>query len=391
MSNHQASATPWWLNQRIRGWIAQLLVIAFVAGFFTFVAYNTQVNMQARGISNSLSFFGQEAGFSVIQSLIPYSSSSTYGRVFLVGLLNTLFVSVIGIIFASLLGLVIGIARLSSNWLLARLAGAFIETFRNIPLLLQIFFFYFAVMQVLPTARQSFDLGGLFFFNNRGVYLPRPVPEPAFWAVVIAFVVAIGGVIWLRRWARRRQEETGQPFPVFWGGFGLIIGLPLIVFFLAGMPLGWSVPQLRGFNFQGGLVAIPEFTALLLALTIYTAASIAEIVRSGILSVSHGQTEAARSLGLPNQRVLQLVVLPQALRVIIPPVTSQYLNLTKNSSLATAIGYPDLVSVFAGTALNQTGQAVVIIGITMGVYLTISLSISLLMNVYNQRVRLVER
>jgi general L-amino acid transport system permease protein len=391
MSNHRVNDTPWWLNQRVRGLLAQLLVIAFVAGFFAYLAYNTHVNMQARGISNSLSFMGQEAGFDVIQSLIPYNSTSTYARVFLVGLLNTLFVAAIGIVFASILGLIVGIARLSSNWLLARLAGAFIETFRNIPLLLQIFFFYFAVMQALPTARQSLDIGGLFFLNNRGVYLPRPVPEPAFWAVLAAFVVAVGLTVWLRRWAHRRQDLTGRPFPMFWAGLGIVVGLPLIVFFAAGMPLGWSIPHLRGFNFQGGFAAIPEFTSLLLALTIYTAASIAEIVRSGILSVSHGQTEAARSLGLPNRRVLQLVVLPQALRVIIPPVTSQYLNLTKNSSLATAIGYPDLVSVFAGTALNQTGQAVVIIAITMGVYLAISLTISLLMNWYNHRVRLIER
>ncbi|MEJ2632877.1 MAG: amino acid ABC transporter permease [Acidihalobacter sp.] len=391
MSNHRVNDTPWWLNQRVRGLLAQLLVIAFVAGFFAYLAYNTHVNMQARGISNSLSFMGQEAGFDVIQSLIPYNSTSTYARVFLVGLLNTLFVAAIGIVFASILGLIVGIARLSSNWLLARLAGAFIETFRNIPLLLQIFFFYFAVMQALPTARQSLDIGGLFFLNNRGVYLPRPVPEPAFWAVLAAFVIAAGLTVWLRRWAHRRQDLTGRPFPMFWVGLGIVVGLPLIVFFAAGMPLGWSIPHLRGFNFQGGFAAIPEFTSLLLALTIYTAASIAEIVRSGILSVSHGQTEAARSLGLPNRRVLQLVVLPQALRVIIPPVTSQYLNLTKNSSLATAIGYPDLVSVFAGTALNQTGQAVVIIAITMGVYLAISLTISLLMNWYNHRVRLIER
>ena len=391
MSNHRVNETPWWLNQRVRGWLAQLLVVAFVAGFFAYLAYNTHLNMQARGITNSLSFMGQEAGFDVIQALIPYTSTSTYARVFLVGLLNTLFVAFIGIIFASILGLIVGIARLSSNWLLARLAGAFIETFRNIPLLLQIFFFYFAVMQTLPTARQSLDLGGLFFLNNRGVYLPRPMPEDAFWFVFIAFVVAIGLTIWLRRWTHRRQDLTGQPFPVFWSGLLIIVVLPLSVFFIAGTPLSWSIPHLRGFNFQGGFVAIPEFTSLLLALTIYTAASIAEIVRSGILSVSHGQTEAARSLGLSNRRVLQLVVLPQALRVIIPPVTSQYLNLTKNSSLATAIGYPDLVSVFAGTALNQTGQAVVIISITMGVYLAISLAISILMNWYNHRVRLIER
>lgn len=391
MANGVTDKTPWWLNQRLRGFFAQALVITVTAGFLAFLAYNTQVNMQARGITNSLDFFGQEAGFGIIQSLIPYSPTSTYAQAFLVGLTNTLFISAVGIVLATLLGLLVGIARLSSNWLVSRLAGAYVEIFRNTPLLLQIFFFYFAVMQALPAVRQSLDVGGLMFVNNRGVYLPRPVPEPAFWAVVAALFIGIAASLWLARWARRRQEATGQPFPVFWSGAALVIGLPLVVYFIAGQPLRWSVPHLAGFNFRGGMVAIPEFTALLLALTIYTAASIAEIVRSGIQAVSHGQTEAALSLGLPQRRVLQLVVLPQALRVIIPPMTSQYLNLTKNSSLATAVGYPDLVSVFAGTTLNQTGQAVVIIGITMGVYLTISLGISLLMNLYNKRVRLVER
>ncbi len=391
MADGVTDKTPWWLNQRLRGFFAQALVIAVTAGFLAFLAYNTQVNMQARGITNSLDFFSQEAGFGIIQSLIPYSPTSTYAQAFLVGLTNTLFISAVGIVLATLLGLLVGIARLSSNWLVSRLAGAYVEIFRNTPLLLQIFFFYFAVMQALPAVRQSLDVGGLMFVNNRGVYLPRPVPEPAFWAVVGALFIAIAASLWLARWARRRQEATGQPFPVFWSGAALVIVLPLVVYFIVGQPLRWSVPHLAGFNFRGGMVAIPEFTALLLALTIYTAASIAEIVRSGIQAVSHGQTEAALSLGLPQWRVLQLVVLPQALRVIIPPMTSQYLNLTKNSSLATAVGYPDLVSVFAGTTLNQTGQAVVIIGITMGVYLTISLSISLLMNLYNKRVRLVER
>jgi general L-amino acid transport system permease protein len=302
-----------------------------------------------------------------------------------------LLVAALGIILATLLGFIIGVARLSKNWLIAKLALVYIETFRNIPLLLQIFFWYFAVLRAAPSPRQSLSLGDAFFLNIRGLYLPAPQFQPGFSWVLAALSATIVLVIVLERWARRRQIATGQPFPIHRTSLALVLGLPLATFWLVGSPLHWEYPELRGFNFQGGLVVIPEMASLLLALTIYTAAFIAEIVRSGIQAVSHGQTEASFSLGINARLTLRLIILPQALRVIIPPLTNQYLNLTKNSSLATAIGYPDLVAAFAGTVLNQTGQAIECIAITMAVYLTISLLISLMMNWYNRRVALVER
>ncbi|AOU99198.1 amino acid ABC transporter permease [Acidihalobacter yilgarnensis] len=378
-------------NPRVRAIIFQALVLGAVFALLGYVFHNTVSNLEQRGISTGFGFLDREAGFGIIQSLIPYTPSSTYGRTFLVGLVNTLLVSVMGIVLATLVGLVVGIGRLSKNWLIARLAGIYIETFRNIPLLLQVLFWYFAVLQALPAPRQSLSIGEWAFLNIRGVYLPGPVPGTGFGYVVLSLLVAIVLVVWLARWAHRRQLRTGQPFHTVYASLALLVGLPALSFVLLGMPLTWSLPSLHGFNFTGGITMIPELTALLLALTIYTASSIAEIVRSGILAVSHGQTEAARSLGLNPGNTTRLVVLPQALRVIIPPLTSQYLNLVKNSSLATAIGYPDLVNVFAGTTLNQTGQAVVIIGMTMAVYLTLSLLISLFMNWYNQRVALIER
>ncbi|OQX44514.1 MAG: amino acid ABC transporter permease, partial [Candidatus Sedimenticola endophacoides] len=292
---------------------------------------------------------------------------------------------------ATLIGFVMGVARLSGNWLVARIATVYIETFRNIPLLLQIMFWYFAVLQPLPRPKQSLSFGEAFFLNNRGFYIPGPVFEQGFWLVGVAFALAVVAVVILARWARRRQEATGRQFHTVFVSLGLLLGLPLLAFLVMGMPMSWEYPALKGFNFRGGMVIIPELAALLLALSIYTGAFIAEAVRSGILAVSHGQTEAAYALGLRPGVTLRLVIIPQALRVIIPQLTSQYLNLTKNSSLATAIGYPDLVAVFAGTTLNQTGQAVEVIAMTMAVYLTISLSISLFMNWYNKRKQLVER
>jgi len=310
---------------------------------------------------------------------------------FLVGLLNTLLVSALGIVLATLLGFMIGVARLSGNWLLARLADLYVETFRNIPLLLQIFFWYFAVLRALPRPRDSMALGEAVFLNLRGLYLPEPIFEPGFRLVGVALAAAVVLCWLLVRWARRRQVREGVSFPVVRTSLLILLLLPLVTFLVTGMPLSWELPALKGFNFHGGITVIPELTALLFALSIYTAAFIAEIVRSGIQAISKGQTEAAQALGLKRGQVLRLVVIPQALRVIIPPLTNQYLNLIKNSSLATAIGYPDLVSVFAGTTLNQTGQAVEVIAITMAVYLLISLSVSLLMNWYNRKMALVER
>ena len=380
-----------WRNSRVRGWLFQILTLTVVGVLFWTLFDNLQSNLAHRGISTGFGFLDTEAGFGIITHLVEYSESSTYGRAFLVGLLNTLLVSFMGIILASLLGVIVGVARLSSNWLISRLALGYVELIRNIPLLLQIFFWYFAVLRNLPSPRQSINLADTIFMNNRGIYVPSPLPEEGFslmgWAIVAALILSI--VIF--RWATRRQHITGKTFPRWRVATGLLLGLPLLTLAFQGFPLSWELPALRGFNFQGGVVMIPEFMALLLALSIYTASYIAEIVRGGIQAVNRGQSEAALSLGLSRGQTLRLVILPQALRVIIPPLTSQYLNLLKNSSLAAAIAYPELVSVFAGTVLNQTGQAVEVIGITMGVYLLISLSISLLMNWYNHKMRLVER
>ena len=380
-----------WRRPVFRATVFQLLLVLALGSFAYYLFDNTLTNLDQRGISTGFGFLSNEAGFGIVQSLIEFDETHTFGRTFLVGLLNTLLVAGLGIILATLIGFLMGVARLSHNWLIAKLATVYIETFRNIPLLLQIMFWYFAVLQPLPRPRQSIDVGGALFLNNRGLYLPAPVFEQGFGAVFTAFVFAVVAVFFMLRWARLRQERTGQPFHGVLASLGLLIGLPLLVFFAAGAPLEWELPALTGFNFTGGMVIIPELAALLLALSIYTAAFIAEAVRSGILAVSHGQTEAAYALGLRPGMTLRLVIIPQAMRVIIPQLTSQYLNLTKNSSLATAVGYPDLVAVFAGTTLNQTGQAVEVIAMTMGVYLTISLSISTFMNWYNKRKQLVER
>ncbi len=380
-----------WNDARVRGLLLQALFLAAVLLFFFSILDNTLHNLAQRGISTGFGFLSTEAGFGILQTLVDYSESSTFGRTFLVGLLNTLLVSALGIVLATLLGFVIGVARLSGNWLLARVADLYVEIFRNIPLLLQIFFWYFAVLRTLPRPHDSIALGEAVFLNLRGLYLPEPILEPGFRLVGVALAAALVLCWLLLRWVRRRQVREGVSFPVVRTSLLILLLLPLVTFLATDMPLSWELPALKGFNFHGGITIIPELTALLFALSIYTAAFIAEIVRSGIQAISKGQTEAAQALGLRRGQVLRLVVIPQALRVIIPPLTNQYLNLIKNSSLATAIGYPDLVSVFAGTTLNQTGQAVEVIAITMAVYLLISLSVSLLMNWYNRKMALVER
>lgn len=380
-----------WYDPRIRSLFFQFVAIALVFwGGWTLVD-NTLSNMQSRGISTGFGFLNETAGFGIIMSLVPYDATMTYGRTFFVGLMNTLLVSAMGIVTATILGFIIGVARLSSNWLVAKLALVYIEVIRNIPLLLQIFFWYFAVLGSLPSPRQSVEVAGSVFLNNRGLYLPEPIAQDGFGLVWGAIIVAIVAVVILKRWAKKRQLATGEIFPTFKVGFAILVALPVLVYLISGTPLTWEFPALRGFNFGGGITIIPELAALWVALSLYTASFIAEIVRSGILSVSQGQTEAAKALGLPSGLTLRLVVIPQAMRVIIPPLTSQYLNLTKNSSLATAIGYPDLVAVFMGTTLNQTGQAVEVVAITMAVYLTISLLISLFMNIYNRAVAIKER
>jgi general L-amino acid transport system permease protein len=380
-----------WYDPRVRSVFFQVAAIALVFwGGWTLVD-NTLSNMESRGISTGFGFLKETAGFGIIMSLVPYDATMTYGRTFFVGLMNTLLVSAMGIVTATIIGFIIGVARLSSNWLVARLALVYIEVIRNIPLLLQIFFWYFAVLGSLPSPRQSVEVAGSFFLNNRGLYLPEPMAQEGFGLVWGAVIAAIVAVIGLRAWAKKRQLATGQIFPTFKVGLAILVILPVVTYLAAGAPLEWELPALRGFNFGGGITIIPELAALWIALSLYTASFIAEIVRSGILSVSKGQTEAAKALGIPDSLTLRLVVIPQAMRVIIPPLTSQYLNLAKNSSLATAIGYPDLVAVFMGTTLNQTGQAVEVVAITMAVYLTISLTISLFMNIYNRAVAIKER
>ncbi|MDP2621009.1 MAG: amino acid ABC transporter permease [Hyphomicrobiales bacterium] len=386
---------PLLYDPKIRALAAQVLLILAVVWFGYEIVSNTVTNLAKQNIATGVGFLSNTAGFGVVATLgtwaVGYVEESSYGAAFLVGLINTLAVAVVGIVFATILGFILGVARLSPNWIISRLATLYVEVLRNIPLLLQIFFWYFAVLRSLPSPRQSLDLGAGTFINSRGMFMPMPVPEAGFGATPWAFLVACIGAYFIARWARKRQYETGQQFPIFWTSVGLIIGVPLIVFLIGGAPLTFEVPVLRGFNFQGGMVLIPEYVALLLALTLYTATFIAEIVRAGILAVSHGQTEAAHALGLRGMPTLRLVIIPQAMRVIIPPLTNQYLNLTKNSSLAVAIAYPDLVSVFAGTTLNQTGQAVEVLLITMAVYLTLSILTSLFMNWYNARMALVER
>jgi general L-amino acid transport system permease protein len=346
-------------------------------------------NLARAKVTSGFGFLEDRAGFAIAQSLISYSAESTYARAFLVGLLNTLLVTVIGIVLSTLVGFVIGVARLSQNWLLARLATVYVETFRNVPVLLQLLFWYRAVLAFLPRPREGFEFPFGIFLSNRGLQVPRPLFGPDFLETLVAIVVAVIAVFALGWWAKRRRLATGKPFPTVRTGVAILFLLPALVFLATGTPLTFEYPVLKGFNFNGGVRVSPEFLALVLGLVLYTAAFIAEIVRAGILAVSRGQVEAGLALGLTSGQAVRRIVIPQALRVVIPPLTGQYLNLTKNSSLAVAIGYPDLVSVFAGTALGQSGQAIEVIFITMIVYLAISLATSLFMNWFNSRVALV--
>ncbi len=377
-------------DPRVRAVLAQLVVLALVLAGAAYLIHNTLLNLERLGVASGFGFLWTTAGFDISQTLIPYDRTYTYGRAFLVGLLNTFYVSIFGIVFATIIGFIIGIARLSSNWLVAKVAAAYIEIIRNVPLLLQLIVWYFVVLGGLPTARNSITLGEGVFLNVRGLFVPKPIFLDGFEWVVVALAVAVIAVILLARWARRRFEQTGQPFPTFRVGLAILLLLPLAAYFLAGSPLEFQYPRHTKFRVTGGLVMLPEFMAMVAGLSIYTAAFIAEIVRAGIEAIPRGQWEAASALGLSRAQTLRLVVVPQALRVIIPPQTSQYLNLTKNSSLGVAIGYPDFFNV-AGTINNQTGQAVEVIAITMAVYLSLSLAISAFMNWYNRRMALVER
>jgi general L-amino acid transport system permease protein len=368
----------------------QILVLGGVALLGWYLVSNVLENLARQNIATGFSFLDREASFAIGESLIAYSPASSYSQALLVGFLNTIKVAALGIVLATILGTIIGIARLSSNFLVAKLASIYVEVIRNIPVLLQLFFWYAVIGESLPSPRQALNPVPGVFLSNRGLKFPALGDDPIWIWVGLAILVAFVGVWFLARWARKRQEATGQQFPTVLASIGVLIALPLLTWLVGGAPTVLDLPELQGFNFRGGTNISPEFAALLLGLTVYTAAFIAEIVRSGIRAVNWGQTEAASALGLHRGTILRLVVLPQALRIIVPPTTSQYLNLTKNSSLAVAIGYPDLVSV-ANTTLNQTGQAIEAVAIMMTVYLTISLGISLFMNWYNKHIALVER
>ncbi len=383
-----------WNNPAFRSVFFQVLILSIilVAGWWLFAT--TTHNLQSRGITSGFSFLKRAAGFEIDFSLIAFDSSDSNGRVFWVGLLNTLLVSVLGIFFATIIGVVVGIARLSKNWIVAKIATVYIETFRNIPLLLQIFFWYFAVLGALPGIRQAMQNGWFnnsVFLSNRGITLPKPVWQAGSMWIALALLAGIIVTLLYHRYARKKQERTGIISPVLSVSLVLLIGLPLLAAVLTAFPVSFDFPQAGRFNLQGGLTIIPEFLALLFALSIYTGAFIAEIVRAGINSVSHGQTEAAYSLAIKPSQTLHLIIIPQALRVIIPPLASQYLNLAKNSSLAAAIAYPELVSVFSGTVLNNVGQALECVALTMLAYLTISLLIAAFMNWYNKHMALVEQ
>ena len=392
-SEHRSlrSFTDYFYDPKTRGIVLQLIVAVLLVWLVWATVDNTIRNLRAQGIASGFGFLWNTAGFDISQSLIPYTSTDSHGRAFLVGLLNTLLVAVVGIVLATVLGFVIGVARLSRNWLVSTLASVYIETVRNVPPLLMLFAVYFGVLKTLPSPRNSIELPFSSYLNLRGLYVPRPIWGEGIWIVLLALLVGIVAAVWIRRRTEKKRIETGEQGTVLLPVLACVLGLPALAFVLAGSPVTFDVPQLGRFNLKGGLVIMPEFMALVVGLTLYTAAFIAEIVRSGILSVHKGQQEAAAALGLHDGQVMRLVILPQALRVIIPPLTNQYLNLTKNSSLAVAIGYPDLVSVFAGTTLNLTNQAVEVVLMTMGVYLFLSLCTSLFMNWFNARVALVER
>jgi general L-amino acid transport system permease protein len=386
-------------DPRVRSMTFQVLLCLLIVWLFYEAYSNAVENLRRAKIASGLGFWDNAAGFPISQALIQYSENpsafgpafSTYGRAFWVGLLNTLLVAGIGIVLATILGFVVGIARLSKNFLVSKIAYWYVEIVRNLPLLLQLLFWYNAVVKALPEVRDSLRFPGGIFLNNRGVIAPNPVFGDSFWLVTMTFWGGILGALFYRAYARKKQEKTGVQSPVALVSLGLLLGLPLLVFLMAGMPLSFEHPTAGRFNISGGISVLPEFLALLFGLVIYTAAFIAEAVRAGILAVSKGQTEASSALGIKPKNTLNLVIIPQAMRVIIPPLTSHYLNLTKNSSLAVFVGYPDLVNIFTGTVLNQTGQAIEVVAITMMVYLTISLVTSLLMNWYNARKALVER
>jgi general L-amino acid transport system permease protein len=382
-------------DERVRSVFYQLATAAIVGWFVWYLISNTAQNLEVRGMNSGFGFLGVEAGFDTDFKLIEYVAGiGTYGDIFLIGILNTLYISFLAIIAMTILGFTIGVLRLSNNWLVAKVALTYVEIFRNTPLLIQIIFWYTGIFSLLPKVRNSLDLTGgaeIILLNNRGLYLPWPIPGDLLWMTGLALILAVVAVIVFRRWAYKRQDETGQIVPTVLPSAAFIILLPGTVFLITGSPVGWDIPKLEGFNFVGGSTLPPAFLALFVALTIYHAAHLAETVRAGILSVSKGQNDAALAIGLRQNRVLSLVIIPQAMPAIVPPMISLWMNVVKNSSLAIAIGYPDLVAVFMQTSLNQAGHAIEIVGMTMAFYMFVSLTISFFLNIYNKRVQLVER
>ena len=380
-----------WTDKKSRGVIIQMIAMAFFCAFVFYLANNVVENFERLGKPFGFDFLQQESNYDINQTLIEYNSQSSHGRAAVVGILNTLLVAVCGIILATILGFILGVLRLSPNWLVNRLAYCYIEFVRNVPVLVHILLMHGILVHTLPHPKQAVSVGETLFLTNRGFYMPQPLFQPLFWLVVAAFVIGVVFAFWYRRNARIKQAATGEQSPVFWVMLAAIIGLPVLTYLLTGLPVDWEYPVQGTFNLKGGMAIKPEFMALWLALSLYTAAFIAEIVRAGIEAVNHGQTEAAMALGLPRKRTMNLVVIPQAMRVIMPPLTSQYLNITKNSSLAIAIGYMDIVATIGGISLNQTGREMECMIIVLGLYLLFSLTISVAMNWYNKRIALVER
>ena len=378
-------------DERFRSIFFQTLVVGLFALGIFFIVQTTAYNLEKRNIATGWRFLSDPAGFDISFSpFLEFKSTDTHLKVYFVGVLNTLLVSITGCIAATILGFLVGIIRLSSNWLLSRISYIYVEFTRNVPLLLQIILWYSILIQ-LPRVKQSLQILDVFYISNRGLYSPRPIFESGFSYIFISIILALISSFFIRRWAKKRQDSTGEQYPVLYTAFGLIFIIPLILFFILGSPMSFEYPEMKGFNFKGGLVIRPEFIAMFLALSIYTAAFISETVRAGILSVTKGQREASAALGLKQSWIMRLIIIPQALRVIVPPLTSQYLNLTKNSSLGIAVGYADLVHGFGGISLNQTGQAIECMVIVMATYLTISLTISFFMNIYNRSIQFKEK
>ena len=382
-----------WRHKESRAVLLQIIIVAAVFAFIAWLALNASRNLDALGQGIDYTFLAQVAGYDITpeQQLIDYTSTDTHARAALVGILNTLLVAVCGIAAATVVGFLVGVMRLSPNFLVNRIASVYVEIFRNVPILLWILLFHGVIINSLPRPRDAISIEDTIFLTNRGFYLPRPVWLEGAGLTLIALIIGIVGSYFYARHARRVQVQTGRILPTLQVSIAAIVLLPLAVFAISGLPVEFEIAEKRGFNFQGGWALKPEFLSLWGALSLYTAAFIAEIVRSGIVAVSHGQTEAAYALGIKRQRTLQLVVIPQALRVIVPPLTNQYLNLTKNSSLAIAVGYMDIVATLGGISLNQTGRAMEAMSLVLVIYLTISLLISSFMNWYNKRIKLVER